>query len=83
MARVEESRKVTIVCSDNFIIKGQVNIVHGVRLEDFINKCDRFIAVSVVEFLEPIGVTSFKLTGKSHKKKERILLNKDYIKFIE
>ena len=83
MAAEREFRKVTVVCDNNFIIKGQVSVVHGVRLEDFINKSDRFIAVSGVEFLQPIGVTSFKLTGKRHKKKEQILLNKDYIKFIE
>jgi len=60
-----------------------VKVVHGVRLEDYLNKSDRFITVTNVEFLQPIGVTSFKLTGKGHKKRDQIILNKDYVKFIE
>lgn len=83
--RIEkEKRRVNIVCTDGFLIKGFVHLSPGQRILDFINDPKRdYIPVTVVEIYYIKEARFLKLEPKLLIKKDVVILNTKTIKWIE
>lgn len=80
----KEKLKVGITCEDGSLLKGFVHINPGERLIDFLNDSKRnFIAVTNVEFFNLKEIHSFKLFNEASRKRNVVILNKNYVKLVE
>lgn len=79
-----EEHKLNIVCQDNCVIKGSLNLVSGEKIQQYLNDPTRgFIVLNNVEMYYTEELRSFKLLSKSIIKMSQMVLNRMIIKWVE
>lgn len=80
----KQNRHVNIICHDGTSINAFVCVLGEMRTFDVLNhSAEKFLLLVDVEIMQKEDLQNFKLATKSVDKKESLILNKSYIKWIE
>ena len=77
-----QKKHVYISCTDGISMRADVEINGERTIFDLLNSPDQFILLYDVDVAYLEDVQSFRLSSKATEKKPRVVLNKNFIKWI-